>query len=264
LPRHTRTDAQRETEQSTLNRLRAVTARTNAKLVAAREETAATEDPKALFEAEGLRDGRDFWTGAPAPVITVPAPALFPSPLAGLNHRREQILKQIARHEKNLRPAGTDRALETAGLRSSSFGVASRRTGKSRTSRRTVSAAACHSTRTPSTPSMPSHRESTRRFSSASPKGGYLDLHNWRNRDWYPALEAAGLERRGPNALRHSFASFAIRNGIDAFRLARLMGTSVQMIDQHYGHLLRGAEEDALHFLSRESSPKVDPAEEAR
>jgi hypothetical protein len=33
------------------------------------------------------------------------------------------------------------------------------------------------------------------------------------------------------------------------------MGTSVQMIDQHYGQLLRGAEEDALSFLS----PKVVP-----
>jgi integrase len=69
---------------------------------------------------------------------------------------------------------------------------------------------------------------------------------------------------RGLYALRHSFASFAIRNRMDSFTLSRLMGTSLQMIDQHYGHLLQGADAAALRFLSPESSPKVDPAEESQ
>jgi hypothetical protein len=32
------------------------------------------------------------------------------------------------------------------------------------------------------------------------------DLHRWRARQWTPALRAAGLDRRGPYAMRHYFA----------------------------------------------------------
>jgi integrase len=74
-------------------------------------------------------------------------------------------------------------------------------------------------------------------------RGGYLNVDNWRSRDWYPALEAAGLERRGPYAMRHTYATFSIAAGIDMFVLARRMGTSVEMIDHHYGHLLPRGEE---------------------
>ena len=69
-------------------------------------------------------------------------------------------------------------------------------------------------------------------------RGGYLNLRNWRNRDWHPALEAAGAEPRGPNALRHTFATWFLLHSDDRWLLAKLMGTSVDMIEQHYGHLL--------------------------
>jgi integrase len=59
---------------------------------------------------------------------------------------------------------------------------------------------------------------------------------------WYPALDAAGLTRRGPYALRHSFATEALASSISTFELARLMGTSVAMIDRTYGHLARDSE----------------------
>ena len=29
-------------------------------------------------------------------------------------------------------------------------------------------------------------------------RGGYIGLDGWRTRQWYPALDAAGIERRGP------------------------------------------------------------------
>lgn len=80
-------------------------------------------------------------------------------------------------------------------------------------------------------------------------RGGYLNVDNWRRRDWYPALEAAGLERRGPYAMRHTYATFSIAAGVDVFVLARRMGTSVEMIEKHYGHLLprgEGTERDVL------------------
>ena len=58
---------------------------------------------------------------------------------------------------------------------------------------------------------------------------------------WTPALKAAGLAHRGPYALRHRYASFAIAAGVSLFELARFMGTSVEQIDRTYGHLLPGS-----------------------
>jgi integrase len=74
-------------------------------------------------------------------------------------------------------------------------------------------------------------------------KGGPIGLDTWRTREWYPALDAAGIERRGPYALRHTFATEALAAGVSIFELARLMGTSVSMIDRTYGHLARDSEE---------------------
>ena len=68
-------------------------------------------------------------------------------------------------------------------------------------------------------------------------RGGHIGLDTWRTREWYPALDAAGIARRGPYALRHSFATEALAAGVSIFELARLMGTSVKIIDQTYGHL---------------------------
>jgi integrase len=76
-----------------------------------------------------------------------------------------------------------------------------------------------------------------------SARGGYIGLDAWRTREWYPALEAAGLARRGPYALRHTFATEALAAGVSTFELARLMGTSVAMIDRTYGHLARDSED---------------------
>jgi integrase len=76
-------------------------------------------------------------------------------------------------------------------------------------------------------------------------RGGHLNLHNWRRDEWYPALEAAALPRLVPYAMRHTFASFAIAAGVSLFYLARLMGSSVEMIDKTYGHLLP----DSEHYL---------------
>jgi len=75
-----------------------------------------------------------------------------------------------------------------------------------------------------------------------APRGGYMGLDTWRSREWYPALEAAGLKQRGPYCLRHTFATEALAAGISTFELARLKGSSVQMIELTYGHLARDSE----------------------
>jgi hypothetical protein len=40
--------------------------------------------------------------------------------------------------------------------------------------------------------------------------------------------------------LRHTFATEALAAGVSTFELARVIGTSIAMIDRHYGHLARG------------------------
>jgi integrase len=86
-----------------------------------------------------------------------------------------------------------------------------------------------------------------------APRGGHLGLNNWRTSDWYPALDAAGLDRRGPYHLRHTFATEALAAGVSIFELARLMGTSVKRIDDTYGHLARDSEQAILARLNTRS-----------
>jgi integrase len=83
-----------------------------------------------------------------------------------------------------------------------------------------------------------------------SPTGGYFDLHNFRNRCWRPAQITAGITpRRRIYDLRHTFATFALRAGISTFELSRYMGTSLGMIDRHYGHLARDGRDHAIKLL---------------
>jgi integrase len=97
-----------------------------------------------------------------------------------------------------------------------------------------------------------------------APRGGYLSLDNWRTRDWYDALDAAGIERRGPYHLRHTFATEALAAGVSIFELARLMGTSVAMIDRTYGHLARDSEDAIRARLdARADRSGVDLASDA-
>lgn len=69
-----------------------------------------------------------------------------------------------------------------------------------------------------------------------------LNLNNFRNRVWTPAIEASGVRRPARlYDLRSTFASNALAVGITVFELARVMGTSVDMIERHYGALLDGS-----------------------
>jgi integrase len=82
-------------------------------------------------------------------------------------------------------------------------------------------------------------------------RGGHLSPSHWRRDHWNPAVRAAGftvLDEKGklrhkytPYAMRHTYAAFSIAAGVSLFHLARRMGTSVEMIDKTYGHLLPDA-----------------------
>jgi integrase len=75
-----------------------------------------------------------------------------------------------------------------------------------------------------------------------APGGGLLNLDNFRRREWAPAIEAGGIPRPARiHDLRSTFASNSLAAGIDVFELARVMGTSIEMIERHYGTLLTGS-----------------------
>jgi integrase len=68
---------------------------------------------------------------------------------------------------------------------------------------------------------------------------GPFDIANFRRREWGPAIDAAGITKPARlYDLRSTFASNALAAGITTFELARIMGTSVKMIEQHYGTLI--------------------------
>jgi Phage integrase family len=85
------------------------------------------------------------------------------------------------------------------------------------------------------------------------PRGAHIDLRNWRKREWQPACESAGLWTRPakgqtgppcprPYQLRHSYARWMLAAGVPAYDVARYMGSSLRMVDAHYGHLVKGSE----------------------
>jgi len=91
-------------------------------------------------------------------------------------------------------------------------------------------------------------------------RGGYIDLANWRRREWRPALEAAGLDPElTPYAMRHTYASFALDAGVTIFELARLMGTSVKVIDDTYGHLVHGSLDRVRAALDQRPVARPEP-----
>lgn len=73
----------------------------------------------------------------------------------------------------------------------------------------------------------------------ANARGAFIDLANWRARNWRAILERAGLPYRNPNALRHSFAVAMIQNNHDPVYIGRLMGhTGPEMVLRRYARWL--------------------------
>jgi integrase len=74
----------------------------------------------------------------------------------------------------------------------------------------------------------------------------------WRHHaDWAALIRAAAQRAKLPAGvvlytLRHSWITEALRGGMATLDVARLTGTSLQMIEKHYGHLVQGAARDRL------------------
>jgi integrase len=99
-------------------------------------------------------------------------------------------------------------------------------------------------------------------------KGGPLHLDNFRRREWAPAIEASGVATPARiYDLRSTFASNALAGNVTVFELAKVMGTSVLMIERHYGALLDGAHAgiagrlDALEAELEKGAPDMSASE---
>jgi len=73
----------------------------------------------------------------------------------------------------------------------------------------------------------------------------------WAHSDWDELVRDAAKAASVPAGtclyvLRHSFVTEALINGLSTLDVARLVGTSVMMIEKHYGHLVASAARERL------------------
>lgn len=76
----------------------------------------------------------------------------------------------------------------------------------------------------------------------------------WRPQDWRDGVKAAAARAGLPPGtvlytLRHCWITDAIVGGMDLLTVAKLVGTSLLMIEKTYGHLVQGAARDKLASL---------------
>jgi site-specific recombinase XerD len=69
-------------------------------------------------------------------------------------------------------------------------------------------------------------------------RGGRVDFRIFGRKHWRSAQIKDEIEPiRGLYDLRHTYATFALRAGVPVFAASRSIGSSIAMIDRHYGHL---------------------------
>jgi integrase len=96
----------------------------------------------------------------------------------------------------------------------------------------------------------------TSRKVPGSNEPGPFDVANFRRRAWAPAIDSAGIAKPARvYDLRSTFISNALANGLTVFETARVAGTSVKMIEAHYGALLDTAHESMLKRLEVATAP---------
>ena len=81
------------------------------------------------------------------------------------------------------------------------------------------------------------------------------DGSQWRKEMWKKEVKRAARKAKLPRAtvaytLRHSVVTDLVIGGLDIFTIAKLAGTSVKMIEKHYGHLKQEHARAALEKLA--------------
>lgn len=80
-------------------------------------------------------------------------------------------------------------------------------------------------------------------------EGCSINFHTWRAKIWYRALRAKGMTERKPYSMRHTFISVGLTNVVSIKWLADYCGTSVAMIEKHYGKYIRNEADEQLQRL---------------
>jgi len=76
--------------------------------------------------------------------------------------------------------------------------------------------------------------------------GEPINFHTWRAKIWYRALRVKELRVRKPYTMRHTFISVGLTNGVNIKWLGDYCGTSVAMIEKHYGKYIRNDADEQL------------------
>jgi integrase len=97
--------------------------------------------------------------------------------------------------------------------------------------------------------------ELAKRKLPGAPLLGRADGSAWSKTTWVPAIREAVTAAKLPAGvtsytLRHSTITDLIGAGLDALQVARVSGTSLQMIEKHYGHLRNDHAAAALAALA--------------
>jgi integrase len=83
-----------------------------------------------------------------------------------------------------------------------------------------------------------------------APRGGHIDLDNWRERVWKKALEMAGVTHRPLYQCRHTFATLALAAGADLYWVSKQLGhANISTTLKHYARFLPAVDERNLKLL---------------
>jgi integrase len=83
-----------------------------------------------------------------------------------------------------------------------------------------------------------------------APKGGCIDLDNWRARVWRPAMVASGLEYRPLYQMRHTFATLALAASADIYWVSKQLGhESIRTTLKHYARFVPAVDERNMRLL---------------
>ena len=80
-------------------------------------------------------------------------------------------------------------------------------------------------------------------------EGRPINEDKWRKKYWYRALRACEVRPRKLYATRHTFISVGLSNGVKIQWLAEYCGTSVAMIDKHYGRYVKSDSQEHLQHV---------------
>jgi integrase len=90
-----------------------------------------------------------------------------------------------------------------------------------------------------------------------APEGGPVDDVNFRNRVWWPAVEAAGIRKFPPRIMRHTAASWLVMDGVPLYDVQALLGHESFATTQRYAHLAPDAHSRVIESWSRRRDASV-------